>query len=255
VQAGYLYFAFNLSFQTLILLSVNLSPILFPALARLSAEPKRQAQAYIRALQVLALVGAPACFLQASLVAPGFKLLFKSNWDPAIAITQYLSLAMAVRVVGTTVFNFTNAQGRFKLQCLLSGISCVLFVTSVAVASYFGGAREVAATESIFFAIVESAVLGIVLGANGLSPLGELAKIFAAPLAMASVAVGAACLAGAMVPINDKTECIARIAMMTCVSALIYLPLIRLTAPQPWKELAELVERMVRRTKRKPTSA
>jgi PST family polysaccharide transporter len=250
VQAGYLYFAFNLSFQTLVLLTVNLSPVLFPALARLAEDPKRQAQAYIRALQVLALVGAPACFLQAALVEPGFRLLFRPTWNPAMAITQYLSLAMAVRVMGMTIFNFTNAQGRFKLQCVLSGISCLLFVASVAIASYFGGAREVAATESIFFVVVETTVLGIVLGINGFSAPRELAKIFVAPLVAAGVAVGAACYAGGLMPMHDRLQCILRISVITVVSAILYLPLIRVLAREPWREMADLVLRMLKRAPR-----
>ena len=124
---GIFFFAFNLSWQTLTLLTVSLGGVLFSTLAKLQSEPERLVLAYLRAARVLAVVGVPACLMQAAVADPGIHLFFKTQWFAAIPIVQVLSFAMAVRVVGVTWVFLNGAQGRFTLQLAVNAILCAYF--------------------------------------------------------------------------------------------------------------------------------
>jgi PST family polysaccharide transporter len=233
---GIFFFAFNLSMQTLVFLTVNLGSVLFPALAKFQHDTPRQMQAYLRTAKALALVGIPLCFLQAALCDPGFHLVFKPTWYPAIHVTEVLSLAMAVRTVGMTWLTLTAAQGRFRMQLVLNFIFCILFLSSVAIGASLGGALLVATTEMVFFTLADSAGIIVVLRANGLSGFRELARIYTVPLLAGGFSVGAAFLLGRLLPVFDGVN-LTRLALVTVISVGLYLPLVRRLAPSDWKEL------------------
>ncbi len=67
---GLYFFAFQPVDANHTLVTVNLVSVLFPALAKLQLEPKRQTQAFIKASQSLAIAAIPLCILQAALADP-----------------------------------------------------------------------------------------------------------------------------------------------------------------------------------------
>jgi len=243
---GGFYFAYNLSWQALTLLTVNMAGVLFPALSRLAADPPRQTQAYLRSARVLALIGVPACFLQTALAGPGMHLLFKGVWDPTIPIVQVLSLAMAIRVVGMTYFNFASSQGRFKLQLVTNSITCVAFLLIVSLAAWHGRGLAVATAEAIFFAVTDPLWLWVALRTNVNNALAEVARIFVPPVAAAAVAVGIAFAAASRLP-SGKMGDVLQMCLICGLSAAIYVPLIRLIAREPWQELMDLARRLIKR--------
>src|SRR5258705_4865335 len=93
------FFAFNLATQTMQVFTQNLIGVLFPALSKLQHNIEHQTRAFLRAAELLALIGVPLCLLQAALAGPAINVLFNSWWAPMIRVLQLLSIGMAVRLV------------------------------------------------------------------------------------------------------------------------------------------------------------
>ncbi len=239
---GIFFFAFNLSWQTLTLLTASLGAVIFTTLAKLQSDPERQVQAYLRAARVLALVGTPACLLQAVLADPGIRLFFKPKWFGAIPIVQVLSFAMAIRVVGMTWVALVAAQGRFKMQLATNGVFCAIFLVSVAVGAKLGAGLTVAITETIFFFIADPISLYVTLRRDRGSATREILGIYSAPFGAGIVAVGLAWLVGSAIPVSELGSII-KIAVVAALSVGLYIPLIRALAPETWRELISLLMR------------
>jgi O-antigen/teichoic acid export membrane protein len=236
---GIFYFAFNLSLQMVSLITINLGAVLFPALAKLNSDPLRQSQAYLRSARILALIGVPLCFLQAALARPGFHILFKTKWYPAIPVMQVLCLAMAIRTVGITWLSLTAAQGKFRVQLALSAVFCVAFLSSVAMGAWLGGALTVAATEAVFFTLADPLGMYIAMRLSGLRAAGELARVFAVPILAGGGAVGLAWTAGQMLG-SFRGADLVRLAVVGGVAVALYVPAVRKLAPAEWKEIMSL---------------
>jgi PST family polysaccharide transporter len=241
---GVFFFAFNLSWQALTLFTVSIAGILFSALAKLQSEPERLVQAYLRAARVLAVIGAPACLLQAAVANPGIHFFFKPKWYGAIPIVQVLSIAMAIRVVGIAWGALNTAQGRFKLQLVLNAVFCLIFLASVGVAASVPGGNgfTVACTEAVFFSIADPLALYIHLVRKGASPGREVFSVFAPPLGASAISVGVAWIIGLMIG-SSRPYLLPKIAMVALVALGLYIPLIRQLAPKPWNELLRLALR------------
>jgi O-antigen/teichoic acid export membrane protein len=235
-------FAFNLSWQMMAILTYNFSAVLFPALAKLRHDPSRQVQAYLRSARVLAMVGVPACFLQAAVAYPAFHAFFKPKWYVAIAPMQVLCVAMAIRTVGVTWNNLLSAQGRNRLEAKLNGVFCVIFLACVAVAARFGATLAVSYTEAIFFIVTDPLAMYVTLRTSGLRSPAELIRVFSVPLAVSAVSVGLGWLAATAVPTFRGADLV-KILVTTGVCGALYIPLIRIAAPGDWNELLALRRR------------
>jgi O-antigen/teichoic acid export membrane protein len=239
---GIFYFAFNLSWQILVILTINMGGVLFPALSKLQHDPQRQVRAYLRSATMLALVGIPACFLQAAVARPGFHLLFRFKWDAAIPVMQVLCLAVAIRTVGITWLFMNASQGRFKLETALNSCVAAGFLISVAVGAKIGGALAVATTQAIFFAFADPIAIYVALRVNGPGAFRSVLGIFRVPLLAGAVAVSAGALAGRAVG-TFRGANVVQIAVITLVSCFLYVLLIRKFAAEDWKGLVALVRR------------
>jgi O-antigen/teichoic acid export membrane protein len=246
---GIFWFAFNLSWQTLVLLTLNLGSVLFPSLTKLQYERPRQMQAFLRGARLLAMIAVPLCFLQAVAAAPAFHLVFKPKWYPAIPVMQALCLGMAIRAVGLIAPGLNMSQGRFKLQLIITAIGCTIFVTSVAIAARFGGALAVGRTEAVVFALTDPITLWVLLKINGVRPAPAMARVFLPPIFAGALATGVAWGVGQMVPhpvtsiVISKLFNAAQLGVLCLVTAAIYMPLIRKLSPGDWDTLWSLLRR------------
>eukprot|EP00752_Nemacystus_decipiens_P013745 g12198.t1 len=113
-MVGLFFFAFQIALQPIMLLSVNLMKVLFPVLSSLKKEPKRQAQAFMRAQKALVAFALPLCLIQAAIGEPLIHLLFDEKWYDAIIAFQILSIGVAGRVANAPAIALIKAQGRFR---------------------------------------------------------------------------------------------------------------------------------------------
>jgi PST family polysaccharide transporter len=236
---GVFFFAFNLSWQMVVLLTNNVGSVLYPAMARLQSDPPRQMQAYLRSARVLALVAAPACFLQAVAARPVFALLFKTKWAPAIPVMQALSFGMTVRCVGATIGAINISRGRYRLQLIISAIYAAVFMLTMALSAKHGGALAVAIAEASFYVLADPITLGVVLWLNRVSAIDNLRRVFLMPTVFAGAATAAGWAVSLAIP-HCIGENLYRLGAMGLVSAGIYSSFVRKFAPDDWKAVASL---------------
>lgn len=156
---GLYFWAFNLSVQTMQLFAANLAAVLLPSLAYLRKEPLRQANAFLDASTVLAMIGMPACLLQAALAPFAVQAIFEPRWHPGIFLIQVLSIAWAFFTVSHITHSMMKAQGRFRELFLFMSACAGLFLLAVGIG---------AAMRSAAGAAVGVAVYAMVAGPCGL---------------------------------------------------------------------------------------
>lgn len=236
---GIFFFAFNLSWQSIIVLTTNLGSVLYPAMMKLQQDLPRQLAAYLRAARALSLLAAPACFLQAAVAVPAFHLFFKPAYYPAIPVMQALCVGMAFRCVGITAPAINMARARYRLQLAISAVYALVFLATMAVAAKYGAALSVGIAEGGFYVLLDPIMLGLILKLNGGKPVRELWRIFAIPLGLGAAAAAAGWCAAQAVPQFHAANLV-RIAVNTVVAGGLYFPLIRVLAPKDWSELRNL---------------
>lgn len=129
---GLFFWGFMLSGQTMAMLAGNLREVLFPALARLSEEPRRQYDGFVAACRFGFLVAIPLCLVQA-LTAPQFvRLLFAERWWQAGPVVVWLSLGLLMHPFAVLAEALLRARGKFRLLSLLvAGQVTMLLIASV----------------------------------------------------------------------------------------------------------------------------
>jgi O-antigen/teichoic acid export membrane protein len=225
--------AFNLSTQANQLFIMNLNNVLFPALCKLQSDVQRQARAMLRGVHLMAAVAVPLCFLQAALAEPTIHIFFRlrnhpTTWYPAIPVLQALSIGAAFSALGWPSGALLPAQGRFKTHMILAWITLAVFFALVIPGAVFGQALGVGIAVAIWYAIYAATALYVAIRPAGMGWREIIANI-RMPLLSATVAVGFGTLAGQLLPMAHATHMYdwAATAVITLVSAAVYLPLLR----------------------------
>jgi PST family polysaccharide transporter len=231
---GVYYFAFGLSMQTMSLITQSLGNVLFPVLSKLD-DPVRQAQGFIRAARLLALVGVPLCLLQAGVADPVIRELFNKEWVEAIPILQVLSLGMALRLVGSPAGSLFYAQGRFRTVLVLNACYAAAFLVAVTIGALAGGAMGVAIGASIYFAILGPVHMYVAVRPAGGS-LGDILRVYAVPLVASVLALAPAVWVASLVP-HVRGENWIKMACIGAVTGVLYTLLVRVMAPSLLHEL------------------
>jgi PST family polysaccharide transporter len=248
---GIFYFAFNLSMQTVALLMVNFSTVLFPALSKLQAERPRQIDAYLRASRVFAAVAIPFCLMQAAGSDSGFRLIFKPVWYASIPVLQILSVAMAIRTVAIPAQALTAAQNRLRYSLQISVIYSFIFLAAVAIAAKLGGPHAVllvAVAELIYFAVTDPLYMYLLMRMNGRG-WREVLHVFGAPLIAGGIA---ALIAGGVSHVfptrPGRLWQLPRLAAVVCVMVAVYVPLLRALSAELWQEVVQRIRALRTRT-------
>ncbi|GEM_PF-6077146 len=136
---GVFAYAVSTSSQAIRILSINLSTILFAALAGNARDPARQESGFLKSIGVLSTVGIPLCFFQAVLAEPLFTNVLKiEEWPGLIESFQLLSIGMGIRLLNQPSRSYILAQGRFSAALWLSILAAVLYLIVAVVAGPFG---------------------------------------------------------------------------------------------------------------------
>jgi O-antigen/teichoic acid export membrane protein len=177
---GIFAYATNMSAQAIRLMAINLSTILFAALAGTAREPERQRNGFLKSAGVLATIGIPVCFLQASLAEPVLSNIIQiENWPGLIIAFQLLSVAMGIRLLAHPSRSYLLAQGRFSAALWLSAGSALLYLIGAVVSAPFG-VIALATTQSVihlitaiawFVGSLSPSSVGIQRGMKQLAPI------------------------------------------------------------------------------------
>jgi len=150
-QVGQYYFAFALATAAMLLLTQNVSAVLFPALLHLKGDGAAQWRAGYKALSLLALLGVPMCAGQVLVGQPLLRLVYGDKWAAAEWMFALLSIGMGSRVVGSSAGAVMQAQGRFRYQAKVQASLAVLFVAFVAAGLATGSLRWTVAAIAAFY--------------------------------------------------------------------------------------------------------
>lgn len=199
--AGYYFWGFSIASQAVFLLAANLQGVLFPALTKLNAEPKRQSEAFRKSCLVLLVATVPMCVLQMLLAEPAIRLLFHARWLPAAGVVQALSIGLLTKAININASALLMAHGAFGALCWLTGASALLTLAAAGVAGSFGDHTTVAfAVGGVMF------VMNLVIGWRALKLLnqgaGQQFKILRIPMAWGGVTL----LVGAVVRRSIETS-------------------------------------------------
>lgn len=191
VLAEYSY-AFQLTLSIAVLFNSGLIGVIMPTLARISAEPGRQAAAYIRAVRLLCFVASPVCIGLAVVANPLLKSLYwNGKWDAAIPVTEITSLVLLPLLLSTLASSLIEAQGKWWMQATLVAIHA----TCTLAAAYFGSRSGNNLVSLTLCVACQHAVNGIVQGliaarlskANGKQYFAAILPSYAISLACAGV--------------------------------------------------------------------
>src|SRR2546423_4722621 len=247
---GIYYFAYNLSIQTIYFFAMNLEGVLFPTLSKLTDDPPRQRQGFLNAARVLAIVSIPTCFLQAALTAPLIHAIFPAKWLPAIPVLQVLCIGMAFRAVGYPSFSLIQAQGQFKTFSTLAGIGALLFLTLTLTASKLSpdpsAALRVGQVVAIYFVLEGPIAMYIALRRTG-GDWRDVWKVYFIPLLLSAIACGAAAAAIRFLPGQTRLDHAWRMLAGALIAAAIYIPTIRILAPDTWATFITRVRSIINR--------
>lgn len=248
---GLYFFAFNLSSQTNRLISKNISGVLFPALSSLQADRERQARAFERAINGLAVVATPVALLQAALADPVFKLVFEPEWYPSIRLLQWLSLGLALAQISTSAEGMMKANGQFGLVMWLSVSRVVLIGLAAGLGAAFSDVETVA--------IGVSAVIGLygplrLWFAFRVVDVGawRVATIYGRVLAVSGLAIGPAMYLSSLIDPATSGRDVMRIVIILLSTAVLYPLLVRWWMPQTWEDMLNRARQVLGR--RRPAS-
>ncbi len=133
--AGVFYFAFQMTAQLGIILGFAVHQVLFPIFARLNDEPKRQADAIVRSVHALMMIGSISCVGFGVLIDPLERLIWHEKWRPAVLPVMILGAFFPWRITFGLTTALFQGQGRFKRVAYLTGFEGLGLMIATAVAA------------------------------------------------------------------------------------------------------------------------
>jgi O-antigen/teichoic acid export membrane protein len=271
------FFGFWLCVQTTQFITSNLANVLLPTFSKLQYEPERLKSAFLRATRMLAILGVFVCLLQAAVAAPMIQTLFRpkdepEKWVPSVPILQVISVALALQLFNMPAQSLIQAQGRFRTLLKLALLCPVVFFSLIYAATATGRTPDGVirsewlrnGLEAIFrqpvnvsvVVAIGVAIYCLVIGPAflyaAIRPLGgtwrEIWPIYVWPVVTSAVAVGVGMVVCHWLP-HTRGGNWGKLVLVPVVSAIFYAPLVRLWAPEDWRELVNRIGAIARRGK------
>ena len=185
---------FKFSLQTIRLLMVNMTTILFPAFTKLNDQPQRQYDGFFKAQRILAVVGVSGCLLQAAAAHSFAHLCFPAKWYESITVMQILSLGMATRMISGGATALLKSQGRFvAVRNIFWAFALAQVALLVTVLSMGGDIIAVSIVVSIVSAAMGPIIFYIAIQSYG-GGWTDVANVLTRPLVCGILSVGTAWL-------------------------------------------------------------
>jgi lipopolysaccharide exporter len=241
-QAGFYWRGFQLAVDYQRKISVVMTSVGFPVLARTGGDEEMFALRQ-RMVRLLAVVLFPLLGCLVVLAPVAIPWVFGSTWEPAVVPTQILAGAGAATVVIDAVGAVLMATGRGRAILGYGVAHFVVYIGAVIFASQWGikGVSVAAVTVHLSFLVVAYQLL---LRDPGPRALRLLWGDVSAAVVSSLVLVGAAWStdralqhAGATPPVQ--------ILLVGAVGASVYLAALRLGFPAAWRDLSVLVTRVL----------
>lgn len=181
-EIGWYFFAFMLSTQTMMLVTINLGGVLIPVLARMQDRPAVQAERFLETCGLIALLSVPACLGLALVADPLIRVLFDPRYYGAIPLLQLLSVGMAFRTVGHNGSFILQANGRWRKYFLLSITNAAAFVICCLIGAATGGLLGLTLAVTLFYASFGFTQLRVALAGRIEAPWQRILELYGLPL-------------------------------------------------------------------------
>jgi O-antigen/teichoic acid export membrane protein len=238
---------FRFSLQTIRLLMVNMTTILFPAFTKLNDQPQRQYEGFFKAQRILAVVGVSGCLLQAAVADSFAHLCFPAKWFPSIIVVQILSLGMATRMISGGATALLKSQGRFVVvRNIFWAFAVVQFGLLVTVLAMGGDYIAVAVVVSIVSASMGPIMFYIAIQSYG-GGWADVANVLTRPLVCGILSVGTAWLIAQCIGLSGqgRLNYLIQFAVICVMSVALNAVLARLWMRPVWDDLWLRLRRML----------
>jgi len=239
VALGLYSVAYSTMFVPVSRISQPLQQVLFSAFAKIQHEPRRLADAWARGNQVISAVNVPA-FLGMAVIAPEFvPVVLGQNWEAAVPVLQFLSLAGVGATLQTLNWSTVQAMGRpgvmLRFRLFSTPVTVIAFVIGlhwgiVGVAASFAVSRFILTPVSTY---ITCRTLGVSVGyVRGEAQVVCLALIMAGAVEVARLGL-----------VHAGVPAAAVLAIVVPFGILVYGGLLLVAAPTVISELRSLANR------------
>jgi PST family polysaccharide transporter len=150
VLTGLYYFGAQLTSSVSIFFTTTMYRVLLPVLSRLASDPRRQGEAYLKSIGILATAAAPICGLAVVVGAPVIHVCWQGKWDGSIAVFQSLTTVLPIYIMTVIGSALLEARGLWRTNTLLYGTNSALTLAAAWLGTTIGEINAVAATVSVY---------------------------------------------------------------------------------------------------------
>lgn len=262
-MVGLYFFAYTISLQTVVMISINLEQILFTTLARMTDDRERLLRAFVRASRILASIVVPLCAIQSAVSDAAVRTIFGPKWIDAVPAMQLLGVGMLFLGSYCPATAMLQAQQRFKTRFKLALVHSIVYMLAVAAGilvgrkvagNDLGAVTGVAAAVAITYALISPVWTYVTtrpFGGTWRATYGIILR----PVLASVVAVGLGLIMGELAgraAVNARfrglpLEHWVRLLVIGGVSSLAYVALMRAIMPEQFRDVASRVIAGIRR--------
>ena len=247
--AGIFYFGWNLSTQTLQLLSFNLMQVLLPVLTGLKDDLPRQAAAFLRVLRLVVFFTTPACAVVAVLAKPAVIMIFGPKWAVSAQVLAILSVGTPFALIGNPLVSYLQARHRYSFALYMALGMLAMAIPLTIAGAWLQGVILVAV------GVVLQSVIGIPIVLylsirDSAAGWREVVSVFVPALPLGALAVLPIYALDSLCPELAKHNA-ANVLAGCAVAAIIYFGLAPLVCPaesgELWRRAVDLAGRIFKR--------
>ena len=178
---GVYFFAYQVTLQVQVLISLNLQNVLFPSLARVAKEPARFVSAVLRATRVLSLLACAGALLLAVLYEPLQRMIWGDKWAATVPAVQAMAVFFPFRMLFNVLNSALLARGEYRRVFLLTIAAGVGLVgVAIVAGTMLETAGEIAFAIAIYFGVGVTSLVIIGLRSVGVPVGAFLASVLPA---------------------------------------------------------------------------
>lgn len=240
---GQYVFAYQIAVQINVLVAGNLQSVIFPALSKLKDEPKRHANAVLRATRVMMLVGSAFGLGLACVFEPLQIILWNQKWAASSQAVLWMAAFFPMRLLTSVLNSAQMSKGRFKEWFWLTLFQGTGMMMAAAVAGgFFNSSGAISLVIGIYFAIGVAPTVLWGLNRVGVAVKPAIKAILPAWLAACAAAAATIALANTIpLPTHDQPRIEAgyEVIIRGVLFSVLYLFGLRAVMP---KSLAETID-------------
>ncbi len=236
---GYYYRAYTLAVEYQSKISVVMSQVGFPVLARTNTTTEL-GQLYRPMIRLLTVVVFPLLVLLAILAPTLVPFMFGARWSPAVAPTQILSLGGAATIIYSAVGTVFMSTGRTRTLLGFGWAQFIVYGIAIFVVAPLG-LTAVAIAAALVHALFALISYVLMLAGSGEHPMRRLWSDVA-PATVSCVALAAVAVPVSLALTAANVPAVLSIAAVGVVAVAPYLLTLRICFPATWRSQCAALE-------------